>query len=67
MSEPKPGALSRLKQSGSVAWMARNPVAANVLMFILLIGGALMSTTRATSRIISKTSDSLPPAIPSST
>ena len=45
MSEPKPGALSRLKQSGSVAWMARNPVAANVLMFILLIGGALMSTT----------------------
>jgi multidrug efflux pump subunit AcrB len=30
-------------RSGAIAWMARNPVAANLLMFFLLIGGLLMS------------------------
>jgi hypothetical protein len=33
-SEPQ-GTLS----NGAVAWMARNPVAANLLMLFLLIGG----------------------------
>ena len=27
------------KQRGPVAWMAQNPVAANVLMLILIVGG----------------------------
>lgn len=29
---------------GPLSWMARNPVAANILMIILLVGGMLMST-----------------------
>lgn len=30
-------------RTGAVAWMAKNPVAANLLMFFLLVGGLLMS------------------------
>ena len=29
---------------GPLAWMARNPVAANLLMIVLLFGGLMMST-----------------------
>ena len=28
---------------GPIAWMAKNPVAANLLMAVLLVGGLLMS------------------------
>jgi multidrug efflux pump subunit AcrB len=31
-------------RGGAVAWMARNPVAANLLMLFLLVGGLLMGT-----------------------
>lgn len=31
------------KQSGPMAWMAGNPVASNLLMFILLVGGLVMA------------------------
>ncbi|ACY18818.1 efflux RND transporter permease subunit [Haliangium ochraceum] len=31
--------------AGALAWMAKNSVAANVLMFVLLIGGAIVSTS----------------------
>ncbi len=31
-------------QRGPMAWMASNPVAANLLMFVLLVGGFLMAT-----------------------
>ncbi|MBN2430623.1 MAG: efflux RND transporter permease subunit [Acidobacteria bacterium] len=30
--------------SGSISWMARNPVAANLLMIVLLAGGAIIAT-----------------------
>lgn len=39
MASEQQGTLS----SGAVAWMARNPVAANLLMMFLLIGGLVMS------------------------
>ena len=29
---------------GPLSWMARNPVAANILMVVLLVGGFLIST-----------------------
>ena len=41
MAEPEPPSSLR---SGAIAWMARNPVAANLLMFFLLVGGLLMGT-----------------------
>jgi len=41
--EREPVSVSATR-SGAIAWMASNPVAANLLMFILLIGGLLMST-----------------------
>ncbi|MFN3201649.1 MAG: efflux RND transporter permease subunit [Bradymonadia bacterium] len=44
-SSGKPVSLSKLKQNGTVAWMAKNSVASNVLMAILLVGGAIMATT----------------------
>ena len=31
------------KQTGAMAWMAGNPVASNLLMFILLVGGLVMA------------------------
>ena len=31
-------------QHGAIAWMAANPVAANLIMFICLVGGFIMST-----------------------
>ncbi|MEY3013496.1 MAG: hypothetical protein RIT45_2231 [Pseudomonadota bacterium] len=31
-------------RKGAVAWMARNPVAANLLMAVLIVGGAVMAT-----------------------
>jgi multidrug efflux pump subunit AcrB len=31
-------------QHGAIAWMASNPVAANLIMFICLVGGFIMST-----------------------
>ena len=33
------------ENSGPVAWMARNPVAANLLMFLLLGGGIWSAVT----------------------
>ncbi len=39
MASEQQGTLS----NGAVAWMARNPVAANLLMMFLLIGGLVMS------------------------
>ncbi|HCP44999.1 MAG TPA: AcrB/AcrD/AcrF family protein, partial [Deltaproteobacteria bacterium] len=35
------GARSAAAPRGAIAWMARNSVAANLLMFVILIGGAL--------------------------
>ncbi len=45
MSDPNQAAptASDLKR-GAIAWMARNPVAANLLMFVLLVGGAIMGS-----------------------
>ncbi|MDM8522274.1 efflux RND transporter permease subunit [Desulfococcaceae bacterium HSG8] len=34
------------KQPASIAWMARNPVAANLLMMVFLIGGAIVLFTQ---------------------
>ena len=39
MSEARP---SRTLARGSIGWMANNPVAANLLMVVLLVGGLLM-------------------------
>ncbi|CCO23841.1 efflux RND transporter permease subunit [Maridesulfovibrio hydrothermalis] len=33
----------RKKQTGAMSWMAGNPVASNLLMFILLVGGLVMA------------------------
>jgi multidrug efflux pump subunit AcrB len=38
MADPR----ERADRPGPIAWMARNPVAANLLMFMLLIGGAIL-------------------------
>ena len=38
MSEP----TEKIEGAGAIAWMARNPVAANLIMAFLLIGGLLM-------------------------
>lgn len=35
-------ATPRLRDGGPIAWMARNPVAANLLMLAMLVGGILM-------------------------
>jgi multidrug efflux pump subunit AcrB len=35
------GQLDEIEQSGAIAWMARNPVAANLLMFCVVGAGAL--------------------------
>jgi multidrug efflux pump subunit AcrB len=40
MSTPEPAAPTA---RGPIAWMAQNPVAANLLMAVLLVGGLLMS------------------------
>ncbi len=37
-----PERLRKLQRRGAVAWMARNPVASNLLMGVLLIGGFVM-------------------------
>jgi|GEM_PF-1720926 len=34
--------MARLRESGPIAWMARNSVAANLLMLVMIIGGLLM-------------------------
>ena len=34
--------MTRLRESGPIAWMARNSVAANLLMLLMIIGGLLM-------------------------
>lgn len=38
-----PGAMPRRARHGALAWMAQNSVAANLLMFLLIVGGLLMS------------------------
>lgn len=38
-------ANSEMKRQSPIAWMARNPVAANLLMLILLIGGIVAAVT----------------------
>lgn len=40
MSEP----TEKIEGTGAIAWMARNPVAANLIMAFLLIGGLLMGS-----------------------
>jgi multidrug efflux pump subunit AcrB len=37
-------ARPRMKHSGAIAWMAKNPVAANLLMGAFIVGGILMGT-----------------------
>ncbi len=37
------GARPRRARHGALAWMARNTVAANLLMFLLIVGGLMMS------------------------
>lgn len=37
-------ARPRMKHKGAIAWMAKNPVAANLFMAALLVGGLLMGT-----------------------
>ncbi len=36
--------VKKRSQRGAMAWMAANPVAANLLMIIMLVGGALMAS-----------------------
>ncbi|MEM7402676.1 MAG: efflux RND transporter permease subunit [Myxococcota bacterium] len=37
----KPSVTPEQKSTGAIAWMARNPVTANILLFILLVGGLI--------------------------
>ncbi|MFT7579357.1 MAG: multidrug efflux pump subunit AcrB [Myxococcota bacterium] len=41
---PSSPSLRKASMKGPIAWMARNPVAANLLMLALLLGGLVMST-----------------------
>ncbi len=42
--EDQAKALPEDLKRGSISWMAQNPVAANLLMVVLLVGGLMMST-----------------------
>ena len=42
---PDSDILGRRLRRGPIAWMATNPVTANLLMFALLIGGAITFST----------------------
>ena len=41
---PQDEVLTAAEQKGPIAWMARNPVASNLLMWALMIGGLILST-----------------------
>ena len=41
-SESQTGRRSMAERKGAIAWMAKNPVAANLLMLLLLVGGLIM-------------------------
>ncbi|MCY1054505.1 efflux RND transporter permease subunit [Nannocystis sp. SCPEA4] len=43
MDSSASGSSGMVAGSGPIAWMARNPVAANLLMILLLVGGLLMA------------------------